>query len=62
MKIKQREDNWSSGTRRVNILHKTHIETDDQVFRVGEFTYNTLAKQLGLVNSLAMPWKDDDNV
>ena len=45
MKIKEREENWSSGTCRDNILYKTHIDTDDQVFRVGEFTCNALERQ-----------------
>ena len=61
MKIKEREENWSSGIRRANILHKIHIKTDDQVFRVGEFTCNTLAKQSKLVNSLAMPWQNNQS-
>ena len=49
MKIKEREENWYSGTRRANILHKTH-------------TQRLMIKSSELVNSLAMPWQHNDNV
>ena len=42
---REREENWFNGTCRVNISHKTHMEIDGQVFRVGEFTCNALETQ-----------------
>ena len=42
---KEREENWFGDTIRAKIPHKTHIKTDGQVFRVGEFTYNALTTQ-----------------
>jgi len=42
---KEGEENWSGDTLRANIPHKTHIKTDGQVFRVGEFTYSAFKTQ-----------------
>lgn len=42
---REREEKHSSDTVKTNIPHKMHIETDVQVFIVGEFTDNDLEVQ-----------------
>ena len=42
---REREEKWPSDIFKANIPWDTHIQTDVQVFRVGEFTCNALTTQ-----------------